>query len=290
MLQSSCRYEMFPPERLPPGENIFKLRASRDRQPNPAPNSTAAPSEPRDSLSVLGFSDINPNTSLGIFRAVEAMEPTCFRCPPLQKEPPQSCWEWYKVSLRQLPPPILIDKLATAFFDKINWQYGPLDLDMFIKQKGCWEQLPYSELAKGPQALPPDTRFFPAILFQLLSLALIHRESKDMSFECLKYKSDMSLEDLAKEYSDTGAALLLSLGKDDLPISAVQAGYLRTLFLKTTGMVLDSWHSLGETIENARMLQWHLDVVSDEGVVQSVQDRWQSEVRRRTYVLELCNY
>jgi hypothetical protein len=280
---------MFPPERLPPGENIFRLRASRVRQPDASPSSTDARSDSRDSLSVLGFSDINPNTSLGIFRAVEATEPTCFRSPPLQKERPHGCWEWYKVSLRQLPSPMLIDELSTAFFNKINWQYSPLDLDIFMEQKACWEQLPYSELAKGPEALAPHSRFFPAILFQLLPLALIHRDSKDMSFESLKYKADMSLDDLAREYSDAGAALLSSLGKDDLPISAVQAGFLRTLFLKTTGRVLDSWHSLGETIENARMLQWHLDVVPDERVVQSVQDWWHSEVCRRTYVLELCD-
>jgi hypothetical protein len=264
---------MFPPERLPHGENIFKLRASRVRQPHLAPGTTAARSDSGDSLSVLGFSDINPNTSLGIFRAVEAIEPTSFSSPQLQKERPQSCWELYKGSLRQLPPPLLIDELSTTFFNEINWQYSPLDLEMFTEQKSRWDQLPYSELAKGPQALASDLRFFPAILFQLLPLALIHQDSDDMRFVSLKYKADMSLEDVAREYSDAGATLLGSLGKDDLPISAVQAGFLRTLFLKTTGRVLESWQSLGETIKNARKLQWHL---------QSIRDSWHAEVCRRT--------
>lgn len=273
---------MFPSERLPPGENIFKLRVNQVRQPDSVPSTTAARADSGDYLSVLGFSDVNPNTSLGIFRAVEAIEPTCFSNPPVQKEIPQSCWEWYKGSLRQLPSPLLIDGLSTAFFNEINWQYSPLDLEMFAEQKTRWDQIPYSELAKGPQALASELRFFPAILFQLLPLALIHRDPNDMRFESLKYNAGMSLEDLAREYSDTGAALLGSLGKDDLPISAVQAGFLRTLFLKTTGRVLESWHSLGDTIENARTLQWHLDVASDERSLQPIRDCLCSEICRRT--------
>ena len=234
---------------------------------------------------MLGFSDENPSTSLGIFnKALEVVGsiPTDTITSPYK--PSQTGSEWYKAYLRELPPIFFIDKLVTNFFNNVNWQYNPLDMVTFMEDKARWDALPYADLSKGTQALPTETRFFPAVLFQVLALSLLYWGLNDKSLECLKYKSDMTLEDVAREYSEAGVALSAALAKDDLPRSGIQARFLRTLFLKTTGKVVESWHSLGETIDGARRLQWHLDVPSDETVqrAKTIKYLWDCETCRKT--------
>lgn len=94
----------------------------------------------------------------------------------------------------------------------------------------------------------------------------------------------MTVEDIARDYSESGAALAAAVAKDGLSRSGVQAMFLRTLFLKTTGRVLESWNSLGETIDGARQLRWHLDVSSEETLqcAKPNQTLWNSEIRRKT--------
>lgn len=234
---------------------------------------------------MLGFSDENPPTSLGIFnKALEAVGSIPADTIASLHEPSRTSSEWYKAYLRQLPPSFIIDKLATNFVNNVNWQYNPLDVVTFIQEKARWDALPYADLSKDIQAFPTETRFFPAVLFQVLALSLLYWDLNDKSLEFLKYKSDMTLEDVAREYSEGGVALLSALAKGGLPRSGIQARFLRTLFLKTTGKVVESWHSLGETIGGARRLQWHLDVPSGQTIQRAkpIQDLWDCETQRKT--------
>jgi hypothetical protein len=236
------------------------------------------------SLKVLGFSDENQDTSLGILN--KALDVESIPAEPLSAlhKPCQTGSEWYKAYLRELPPMFIIDKLATNFFNNINWQYSPLDIVTFVEDKAQWDALSYADISKGVQALQIEIRFFPAVLFQVLALSLLYWDPNDDSFGCLKYKSDMSVEDIAKDYSESGAALSAALVKDGLSRTGVQAMFLRTLFLKTTGRVLESWNSLGETINSARQLGWHLDVPSGETLqcAKPIQTLWDAEISRKT--------
>lgn len=158
-----------------------------------------------------------------------------------------------------------------------------------MEDKVRWDRVPYVQLTQGMQQLPVNTRFFPAVLFQVLALALLNCESSDIGFcEGLKYKSDMTLDDIAHQYSEAGAALAASLSEDKMSRAGIQAMFLRTMFLKISGQVIESWKLLGETIKGARGLQWHSDWPGEDvHHVTSVEDMWEAETCRRTYGLFL---
>lgn len=151
--------------------------------------------------------------------------------------------EKYKSLLRQLPSKMYIDQLVDIFFKDINWQYYFIDKDILLEQLNEWNQLPFAALSApdgGPHTLDPELRAFPAVLFQVLATALLLVPSEhDPVFGALKYAGGMTFEDLAKDYSESGAAILQLFGKQNLSITTVQAQFSRSLFLKYTANVTE---------------------------------------------------
>lgn len=150
--------------------------------------------------------------------------------------------ERYKSLIRQLPARIFIDRLVDIYFREFNWQYYPLDHDLFLGQLAEWNRLPFNVLSTtGPQGLNPDLRVFPAVLFQVLAIALlILPEGEEESFEPLKYAGNMTFEDLAVDYSESGMEVLGLLGKRQITLTTVQAGFIRAAVLKYLGKVTES--------------------------------------------------
>lgn len=237
------------------------------------------------SQNILGFSELNPSTSFSLYRkAVKDTQPAdSFRPPIEQREPGNN---WYKSFLRQLPSTTTIENLVSNFFESINWQYSPLDRSAFTGQKARWEALNFASLSADVQSVASDVYFFPAVLFQVLALSLLYRDSGATDLESIKYTPSMTLDDLAYEYSATGVALSVELSKHCLSLSAIQAGFLRTLFLKTTGRVVESWQSLGNIICDSRKLQWHLDLPGNDMHEKepAAAAYWARETRRTTLV------
>lgn len=67
----------------------------------------------------------------------------------------------------------------------------------------------------------------------------------------------MSFADLAVEYSKAGHEIMALLGTRRTTLSKVQAGLLRASFQKSTGSVVEVWHTLGATIRDAQELGLH---------------------------------
>lgn len=155
--------------------------------------------------------------------------------------------EKYKSLIRQLPAKIYIDKLVEIYMRGLNWQYSSIDPDVFRQQLDKWTNLPFAVLSTtGPRGLSPDLRVFPAVLFQMIASALLLLpERPDPVFDSLKYMGSMKFEDLAAEYSDTGAAIVDLLGKKHMSLETVQAQFLRATFFKYTARVTEavSWAS-----------------------------------------------
>lgn len=150
--------------------------------------------------------------------------------------------EKYKGLIRQLPAKVYIDQLIDIFMDEFNWQYYMVDPEIFYAQLDEWNKLPFSVLSSsGPQALSPDLRVFPAVLFHMIGTALLSlSESPHPVFDALKYAGNMTFEDLATDYSESGAAIVNLFGKKSLSLTTVQAEFLRASFLKFTGNVTES--------------------------------------------------
>jgi hypothetical protein len=128
------------------------------------------------------------------------------------------------------------------FFREFNWQYDAIDRDIFSKQLSDWNGLPFNVFSTaGPQGLPPDVRVFPALLFQCLAVALLFvPDEPNGDYDALKYAGDMTFEDLAADYSESGASILSLLGKRQITLTTVQAGFLRAVFFKFTAQVTES--------------------------------------------------
>lgn len=199
--------------------------------------------------------------------------------------------EKYKGLIRQLPAKVYVDKLVDLFLRSLNWQYYTIDTDIFRKQLEEWHNLPFKVLSTvGPRGLSPSLRAFPAVLFQVIATALLLLpERPDPVFDALKYVGSMRFEDLAVEYSDTGAAIVDLLGKKNVSLETVQAQFLRASFFKYTAKVTEAWHAISVAVRDAQELGMHKDSLdpepSDSSVEGILENQWLIQRRRRMYTL-----
>lgn len=163
----------------------------------------------------------------------------------------------YRELVRQLPPQPCVDILVQTFFSDINWQYDLLDEESFREDLDAWGKISYSDLQVGFGRLALGTTVFPALLFQVLAQALLFHSPHDDMINSLITMADMTFQDLGAEYSDKGAELLAVLGKKEITIATVQGGVLRASFLKSSGKVVEAWHTLGATIRDAQEIGLH---------------------------------
>lgn len=241
-------------------------------------------------LSALGYANSNNHNSLSIFRKIvnHECDGKALRSSMTLDQPDYNgLKERYKSLVRHLPAKNFVDQLLVTFFEEVNWHYSPVDKDFFMEQLQNWNKVSLSVLNRGPQDLPGDIRYFPALLFQVLALALQFQPPEyDPTLDSLKYVSEMSLDDLATYYSESGIATLSLLGKRDLNLVTIQAGFLRTCFLKHSGFITESWHSLGQTIRDAQEIGWHKDPVdrTPQSPEKALETLWLVEVCRRMWI------
>ncbi|KAI7976266.1 hypothetical protein EIK77_010739 [Talaromyces pinophilus] len=148
----------------------------------------------------------------------------------------------YKDLIRQLPAKVFIDKLVAIFMREFNWQYYVVDPDVFYTQLREWNSLPFSIYStEGWHRTSPDLRVFPAVLFHMVATALLLlSDEEETEFATLKYAATMTFEDLARDFSASGADIVGLFGKKVLSFTTVQAEFLRASFLKYTANVAES--------------------------------------------------
>jgi hypothetical protein len=235
----------------------------------------------------------NNNTTLGIFKKIESQDADpVFAQPAPDGQAYSGLREKYKSLIRQLPQKPYVEILLATYFREVNYHYYPLDEAIFRDHLKNWQKLSFSTLNKGPQELPADLQFFPALLFQCLSLGLqFQPPDYDPSLDSLKYADGMSFDDLASDYSDSGVSIIALLGKRNTTLVTVQAGFLRTAYLKNCGMVPESWHSLSQTIRDAQEIGIH-KVTTDrhskknhEKPEDVLENLWLEQLRRRMWTI-----
>ncbi|CZR65968.1 uncharacterized protein PAC_15868 [Phialocephala subalpina] len=291
--QSLCQYENESARKAQLAEE--GAAASSD---DGGPFGVIKPAESDEAAQVTAFgyakSNGNNNTTLGIFKKLEthdAQSPS-LTAPFMSAMPDQSgLKEKYKSYIRQLPSKPYIEKLVATFFREVNWQYYPLDEGTFRELLKNWHNLSFQTLNKGPLELPPDLQFFPALLFQILALALQYQPPDyDPSLDSLKYAAAMSFDDLASDYSESGCQILCLLGKRNTTLVTVQAGFLRTAYLKNGGMITESWHYLSQTIRDGQEIGLHKTNSGprrkpDEKPEDVLENLWNEQLRRRLWLV-----
>lgn len=166
-----------------------------------------------------------------------------------------------------------------------------VDQWVFERQMAEWYSLPFHVLnTEGPQALPPDLRAFPALVFQVIATALLNLQpGPDLTFDSLKYAGSMTFEDLAIDYSESGVAIISLLGKRQVSHTAVVAGFVRAAFLKYSGLVTEAWHAIGSAVRDAQECGLHRDSLDPEPRSDKLEDilenQWEIQRRRKTWIL-----
>jgi hypothetical protein len=219
-------------------------------------------------IKTFGYTTNNDHNTLSILRKID----TCPRDSSISSDTaeighdiPSELNQKYKDLLRHLPSKAHINIILQTFFNDVNWQYYVIDEMEFRQQICAWEQIPYATLSRGLYGLNAETWAFPALIFQVLAQALLYQPSRpDERLESLKYAAGMTCYNLAVEFSETGAAILSVLGKIHITMATVQAGLLRASFLKSSGSVIEAWHTLGITIRDAQEIGLHSSSVTPD--------------------------
>lgn len=271
--ESSCNYDPGAPTAR--DHELYKAAppVSRDGRPSRR-------SEPLSSMAATwGYGQTGPST-IGFLKKIETADADFVDGPsgtPTRGPKHQSfaIREKYKGLIRQLPAKVYIDRLITMFLAEFNWQYGFVEPDVFFKQLDEWHNLPFSVLSsEGPLGLSPDLRVFPAVLFQVIATALLLiSDGQPSEFDGLKYTASMTFEDLASEYSESGAAIVSLFGKRDLSITTVQAEFLHASFSKFTANVTESVSGSPGSVDRVLRLT-RFAVAYDRGCHQGCPGAW----------------
>lgn len=235
-------------------------------------------SELQDKARDFGYSSHSNHNSMSLLRTTELYGglDTSLRNSPVTNEPPfrSDADRKYKELVRRLPSQACIDILVQTFFSNINWQYDLLDEESFREHLDELAKITYSDIQVGFERLALGTLVFLALLFQVLAHALLFHPPHDEIINSLMTMADMTFHDLGAEYSDTGAELLALLGKKNIKIATVQAGLLRASFLKSSGKVVEAWHTLGTTIRDAQEIGLHTGrIVSEQSPIEPKRER-----------------
>ncbi|KAF5013402.1 hypothetical protein FDECE_590 [Fusarium decemcellulare] len=207
-----------------------------------------------DEFTPMGYAK-NSKGTLGIIHALGESQSLLHDSHPQNGSTPGR----YIAIIRELPSRRHIDILVQHFFRNVAWHYDMVDEAGFTNQLSQWSRLTHSQLKQAPDSLPVDLRSFPALLFQVLAQALLFQPIQhDESLDDLKYAANMELSDRAADYSDAGHRLVILFGKSELTLTTVQALLMRACFEKTTGAVIEAWHTLGVAIRDAQELGLHL--------------------------------
>ncbi|KAI0143396.1 hypothetical protein BJ166DRAFT_540115 [Pestalotiopsis sp. NC0098] len=200
--------------------------------------------------------------------------------------------ERYKSLVRHLPARTFVEQLVDIYLQQFNWMYYAIHEAEFMEQLEMWYQLPFHLLSNaGPQGIDPTLRSFPALLFQVLATSLLAvSDENDVRFVSLKYAGNMTFEDLALEYSETGVAILSLLGKRQMTVPTVLAGWVRAAFLKYTGQVTEAWHQVGTAIRDAQEIGLHRDQFDpqpgpNDTTEQALDAMWKAQSRRKIWMV-----
>jgi hypothetical protein len=153
--------------------------------------------------------------------------------------------------VRRIPPQPICEILFQVFFEGPNWLNSPLDETIFREQLQSWRDVAYDILVEnGPESLPDELRYFPALIFQVFAVSLqFLPATPDPRLDVLKFAPSQTFAQLSKEYTDCGAALAGLLVKTKPTLVAVQQSFIRDLWLTNNGELIKAWNHSGQTVK-----------------------------------------
>ncbi|KZF26855.1 hypothetical protein L228DRAFT_280005 [Xylona heveae TC161] len=236
-----------------------------------------------EQLHIFGYSKLSDRNSLALLNKVIDPSSTALRHSNQVPVIDNGIRDKYRSLIRSLPARRDIELLASVYFEEISWYYESVDASFFSDEIEEWYKCSFTALKHGPSKLSESMRYFPALLFQVIALALQYLPpGKETNFGHLKIGEGQSYDDLAADYSDSGVVVLDLLGKPENTVVAVQARFLRVSFLKNVGRVVESWHVMGMVVKEAYEIGLHREQpITKQSMEETAEALWETELRRR---------
>ncbi|KAJ3543000.1 hypothetical protein NM208_g3806 [Fusarium decemcellulare] len=166
----------------------------------------------------------------------------------------------------QLPPLPIIEDLVDVFFSEVNWHFQILNESFFIELYQTWVRTSPSRNSPPGQTASLELLFFPALLFQVLAIALLF---------------------LPESSHRIGSHLADLFHQCNIMLVMIQHDLAKSLWLKSNNKGLASWQFLGRAIRQAQALGLHLssETVHDceGGSEDALSLIWLAEHRRRLW-------
>ncbi|KAF2816414.1 uncharacterized protein BDZ99DRAFT_471641 [Mytilinidion resinicola] len=189
--------------------------------------------------------------------------------------------------VRRLPAKTNCDILIDLFFKDVNHLNEALDQVIFREQLDRWWATAHDTIFKqGPDALPLDLWYFPALIFQVLGVALQFLPTPhDPQLEELKFTPLQTFTELSKEYSDCGEGLSNLVGRPSPTLVAIQSSFMKDLWYANAGDILQAWNHSGRTVKEAISVGLHLEpeLPSSSKPDELLDALWMNELRKRTW-------
>ncbi|SCO91265.1 uncharacterized protein FRV6_15393 [Fusarium oxysporum] len=188
--------------------------------------------------------------------------------------------DWVKM-VEELPPKVVCEELVAIFFSEVNWYSQVLDFPFFNDLLKQWSAIHWTTASR----IHPEILTFPALLFQVIAVALLFLPTDTLSEGLLNipdYSASYSLSCSWTSFGSKIANLFLG-GSPTIPL--IQQSLVKSLWLKSNGMGLPSWSQLGVAIRDAQALGLHLDISAPpcNNAEDAISWAWKSEHHRRLW-------
>jgi hypothetical protein len=142
-----------------------------------------------------------------------------------------------------------MDKLVKVYFSEANWWFLVLEPHFFEKAHTAWISATEAATQERDTKYPSrDIQYFPALLFQVLALALQFLSPDSNVDRSLKLQSHSDCDALSRKYSTVGLQIMALLGRHNPTLNGVQHDILRAIWLKNCSRGTESWHCVGTAI------------------------------------------
>lgn len=151
-----------------------------------------------------------------------------------------------------VPSQAVTEELIQVYFSEANWYFALLEKHYFERLYSSWYALHnYTGENLHSEQLSRDLLYFPALIFQVLAVALQFAPLDLPSVQALG-ADDLARRDcISSDFSTRGMDIARIVGGHDPSIVAVQNDIMRALWLKNSSRGREAWHMLGSAIRLA---------------------------------------
>jgi hypothetical protein len=161
---------------------------------------------------------------------------------------PRHVVERYQKLVEQLPNQDVVSELIKIFTAELNWLAVIIEEPFFHEGLFNW-YFAKNDIADGELGrLQPDVLQFPALLFQLIAVALQILPPNSRVSRQLSIDEDGASEKLSRKYSRLGLGIIDLVGKDHPTIPSIQQDILRGLWLKNCSQGTEAWRVLSSAV------------------------------------------